>query len=128
MHNVISLTHATDIDGVGSAALIRIRYGIPLSNMFFTSYSTEALSRVEKDIKKAIKEGTMLIIADLAVNDSTLPYFARIIKFVKEKHGSIFWFDHHPWSKAAEKKLAHMCDIAIFGENSRYCGTEITRM
>ena len=128
MQNVISLTHATDIDGVGSAALIRMKYGIPLGRMFFADYSLEVLAKVEKEVKDAIGDGTTLIIADLAVNDRTMPYFMRIVKSVKARNGRVFWFDHHPWSENAERLLAGLCDVAILGENERYCGAEITRI
>ncbi len=128
MENVISLTHATDIDGVGSAALVRIKYGTPLNRIFFTDYNEDMLRHAARGIKGAVRSGTILIIADLAVNDRTLPHFLNIVKTVKRANGRVFWFDHHPWTSKAEKTLAPLCDIAIFGENHRYCGAEITRI
>ena len=128
MENVISLTHATDIDGVGSAALIRMKYGTGMGSIFFTDYSKEMLRYAGNGIKRTVGRGTTLIIADLAVNDMTLPYFISIVKTVKRANGRIFWFDHHPWTERAERTLAPLCDVAIFGENSRYCGAEITKI
>ncbi len=128
MEDVISLTHATDIDGVGSAALIRMKYHTPMERIFFTDYNIESLEYVERHVRKFISPRTKLIIADLAVNNRTLPHFLKIVRMVKKKGGRVFWFDHHPWTEEAEKELAPLCDVAIFGENNRYCGTEITRI
>ncbi len=127
MEDIISLTHATDIDGVGSAALIRIRYGIPVERAFFTDYKVESIEAAGKGIRKFLRKGTMLLVADLAVGSETGKAFFDIVKDVKKDGGHVMWFDHHPWDGPYAKKIAMLCDVAIFGENRKYCGTEITK-
>ncbi len=127
MERVISLTHATDIDGVGSAALIRMRYGVPLGRLFFTDYKRESLEYAERKITGAMRPKTRLIVADLAVGNETLGPFLRIAKRIRASGGKVSWFDHHPWTDEAERKLAPLCETAIFGENRRRCGAEITK-
>lgn len=126
MQNVFVLSHASDIDGVGSAALIKKKYGIPSSRLFFSDYSKEGLEYVNKGLSSFYKKGITLYICDLGVNDSILASYLKILEGVKRYGGKIYWFDHHPWSERAIKTLAKMCEAAIIGENKRYCATEIT--
>ncbi len=125
--NVISISHASDIDGVGSAALIKMKYGVKTGNIFFTDYSPESLESIRRSIKRIASAGAMLFITDLGVNAKTVPIFYDILKSIKEKGGKIFWFDHHPWDGKAIKRLAPMCEVSILGENDLFCATEITR-
>jgi uncharacterized protein len=127
MQNVYVLSHISDIDGVGSAALVKMKYNVPIDRIFFTDYTTEGIKRAEDGLNKALVKNPTLFITDLAVNDETIPIFLRILRKVKSMGGRVFWFDHHPWDKAAIKELVPLCDGAIFGENDLYCATEITR-
>ena len=125
--NIFSLTHQSDIDGVGSAALIKMRYGIPCKNMFFADYSPENVIRSKMEITKAAKEGVVLIIADLGLNEATKQPMLELIKNIKNKNGSVYWFDHHMWSDSWIREVASKCDAAIVNENAKYCATEIVR-
>ena len=127
MRDVISLTHATDIDGVGSAALIRMKYGIPTERAFLTDYRTETIESAYKGMRGFIKKGTVLIAADLAVGTESGRSFFKIVNAVKRAGGHVMWFDHHPWDGPYAKKIARLCDVVIFGENRKFCGTEITK-
>jgi oligoribonuclease NrnB/cAMP/cGMP phosphodiesterase (DHH superfamily) len=125
--NIFSLTHQSDIDGVGSAALIKMRYGIPAKNMFFADYSPENVIRSKQEITKAAKDGAVLIIADLGLNEATKQPMLELINNIKNKDGSVYWFDHHMWSDSWIKDVASKCDAAIVNENAEYCATEIVR-
>jgi oligoribonuclease NrnB/cAMP/cGMP phosphodiesterase (DHH superfamily) len=125
--NIFSLTHQSDIDGVGSAALIKMRYGIPGKNMFFADYSPENVIKSKIEITKAAKEGAVLIIADLGLNEATKQPMLELIKNIKNKNGSVYWFDHHMWKDSWIKEVASKCDAAIVNENAKYCATEIVR-
>lgn len=127
MQNVYVMSHISDIDGVGSAALIKMKYNVPTSRIFFTDYTPEGAQRAVQGLEKVLVTKSTLFITDLAVKKSTMPLFVRIIKKVKAAGGKVFWFDHHPWDENAAKNLAPLCDVAIFGENDMYCGAEITR-
>ncbi len=125
--NIISVTHASDIDGLGSAALIKMKYGIQSGNIFFTDYSNKGVLYVEKAIRKKLKEGvSVLFLTDLGMNDSLERIYRRIITDVKRSGGKVVWFDHHVWSSEQIRNVASLCDVAIVGENERYCATEIT--
>ena len=126
MENIISLTHASDIDGVSSAALIKMKYGVPDSNIFFADYSMKSLLSAGRGIRKALKPGTTLFITDIGINKGLAPEFIRIIKSVKGLNGSVVWFDHHFWEDSEIRNVAGGCDLAVIGENKRYCATEIT--
>lgn len=125
--NIFSLTHQSDIDGVGSAALIKMRYGIPNKNMFFTDYSTANVIRSKREITKAAKAGAVLIIADLGLNEATKRPMLELINSIIKKEGSVYWFDHHMWSDGWIKDVASRCTAAIVNENAKYCATEIVR-
>ncbi len=126
MRNIFIMSHQSDIDGVGSAALIRMKYEVPLSNIFFTDYSKAGLEYVDKNLSTMYKNGITLFIADLGINDSLIPSYKKIVDHVKKHNGSVVWFDHHPWPESAVKEIASKCDIAIVGENDKFCATEIT--
>ncbi len=126
MQKVFVLSHASDIDGVGSAALIRMKYGVPTSRLFFSDYSKEGISYAGRKIARFYREGITLFIADLGVNDALIGSYRTIIDGVRKGGGRVFWFDHHPWTQKGIEELASRCDIAVVGENERYCATEIT--
>jgi hypothetical protein len=128
MRNIIVISHSSDIDGVGSAALIKMKYRVPTSRIFFTDYAPKSLERVSRDVKAQLSKGTTLFITDLGVNGNALSVFQDMLESVKAAGGEVFWFDHHPWSSGAARKLAHLCKLAVFGENDMYCAAEITRM
>lgn len=126
MQNVFVLSHASDIDGVGSAALVKIKYSIPHSNMLFSDYSKQGLSYADRKLSRHYKKGITLFIADLGVHPGIVDLYRSILKSVKDGGGKVLWFDHHPWADESIKKLTPLCDAAIIGENSKYCATEIT--
>ncbi len=123
---VISITHMSDIDGIGSAALLKMKYDIPDNRQFFADYSVKSLEGVFGKLKRIYKKGDMLVIADLGLNKGTISIFSSIVKLFKNNGGRVAWFDHHPWSGEAIEKVASLCDIAIIGENRKHCATEIT--
>ena len=122
----LTITHATDIDGIGSAALLKMRYGIPDSRQFFTDYSPTGIEYVFEQLRKVHMGGDNLFIADLGLNKGTVRIFSEMIRFIKRNGGHVVWFDHHPWDAESISRVASLCDIAIIGENSRHCATEIT--
>ncbi len=127
MNNIFALCHQSDIDGVGSAALIKIRYGIPLRNIFFTDYSLDNMLLSKKRICSTAKRGAVLIIADLGLNKATKKPFSEMIDYIHRIDGKVYWFDHHVWDADGIKRIASKCDAAIVNENKKYCATEIVR-
>lgn len=121
------LSHTSDIDGVGSAALLIRRYGVPLRNIFFTEYTDSSVAYATGMIRRLAKKGISLYITDLGVSESREPLFADLVAYVRRKGGRVFWFDHHVWSKKGIDTIAAQCEIAVVGENPYFCAAEITR-
>jgi len=128
MENVFALSHASDIDGVGSAALVRMKYKVPLSNIFFSEYSTEGIDYVNLKLRPHYKKGIILFIMDLGVDDWLIGSYKKLLESVQKGGGKVFWFDHHPWTDKAIMTLTPKCEKAVIGENTKYCATEITFM
>ena len=126
MKNVIAISHSSDIDGVGSAALIKMRYGTPTNRIFFTDYSRESLGEISRGMKRMALRNTTLFITDLGVNEDAVRVIHGILKSVRDGGGKIFWFDHHPWSRKDIRNLASMCEVSVVGERA-LLATEITR-
>jgi hypothetical protein len=127
MKNVIVISHSSDIDGVGSAALIKMRYGVPTGRIFFTDYSPESLGKISRSVRRIASRGTTLFITDLGVNEDAVSVVYGVLKFIRDGGGRIFWFDHHPWAESYIRRLASMCELSVVGENKLFCATEITR-
>jgi uncharacterized protein len=121
----IVISHGADIDGVGCAALLKMKYGTKDSDIFLIDYSTEALQEVEKAIRKINPKDTDLFITDLSANDEKVGTFLSIIRRIKSGGGKVRWFDHHPWTANAEKAISKECEVIICGERDE-CASEIT--
>lgn len=126
---IISITHASDIDGLGSSALIKMKYRIPSSDIFFSDYSAEGLIYIEKKLERIIQKErrVTLFLTDHGMNKGLVGIFTRIIGMIKRNGGKVIWFDHHVWSEAELEDVASLCDLAIVGENHKSCATEITQ-
>ena len=127
MENIAVLSHNADMDGVGAAAMVKMKYGLDSGRLFFSSYGKESVLYAEKLLRKFYSKGFTLFITDLSMNDQMIGTWIQIIKRIKAKGGRVIWFDHHPWGEKGIAKVARLCDIAIVGENERYCATEIVR-
>ncbi len=123
--NMAVITHANDIDGIASAALISRKFNVPLSNLFFSDYSAGTLHHIRSGLGKSHNINA-LFITDLSMNKDLKRNFLEIIRLVKGRSGKIFWFDHHPWNAEDIRDMARLCDSIVAGENERYCATEIT--
>lgn len=125
---IVSVTHANDIDGIASAALIKMKYGMPSSRIFFTDYSERRVAYVGKSVERIARRerGTVLFLTDLGMNKILIGHYKGMIRSVKRNGGIVIWLDHHIWEDYALKEVAAMCDVAIVGENEKYCATEIT--
>ncbi|MDE1824817.1 MAG: hypothetical protein KGH61_02245 [Candidatus Micrarchaeota archaeon] len=127
MENIAVLSHNADMDGVGAAAMVKMKYGLDSGRLFFSSYGKESVLYAEKLLRKFYSNGFTLFITDLSMNEQMIATWIQIIKKIKARGGRVIWFDHHPWGKNGIAKVARLCDIAIVGENERYCATEIAR-
>lgn len=127
MRNVAVLSHIADIDGVGAAALIKMRYKIPASSLFFAGHSIDEMLSAEKDLARLYKRRMLLFITDLTPEPEAAPVFDRIMRGVNSHKGSVIFLDHHPWRDGMARRFALKSDLAIFGENREMCATELVR-
>ncbi len=124
---IFVLTHGNDLDGLGSAALIRRRYHVPLENIFFLDYGDDKLNYAVENILKRSVGKSIVFVADTGMSDGQILPFKRLILHIKKSGGKVFWFDHHHWKKNQIRDVAKICDLAVIGENEHACGAEITR-
>lgn len=127
MKNVAVLSHIADIDGVGAAALVKMRYSMPSQNVFFTGHSLEEVVLAEKGLSRLYKKGILLFITDLTPGPATIPIYAKILKRVKAHRGKVIILDHHTWNNEAVNKIAKKSPFAVFGENKDMCATELVK-
>ena len=127
MDNVFVLSHASDIDGVASAALIKIRFDVPLKNIYFSTYSEEGLEYAKEHMRANEVKCPVLFITDMGINERLTAFFKEILEKFRAENGMVVWLDHHIWSDKDIREIAGKCDLAIVGENPKYCATEITR-
>ncbi len=116
------VSHAEDLDGLASAALLARKFGVGKESIYFADYSPQLLSFVFKKLRS--RNCKAVFVTDLSVNESKAKDWLKILSSLRRKHTRIFWLDHHPWPENAEA-VAKLCDIAEYGENARYCATEI---
>lgn len=103
--------------------MLRLKYQIPLSSLFFADHSTKTLDYAFNGVEGKAKPGDIVFITDLSPDTSTLAYLKRRVLTLKRRGCAFIWLDHHPWAKGASG-LAAFCYAAIYGEN-RICATEI---
>ena len=118
------ISHCADIDGIGCVGLLKTKFDIPRSNVFLIDYGSGALEAVVNTIKKAKPKDTNLFITDLGANDEKVEAFLSLLETIRKGGGNIFWFDHHPWTENAVKKVSGKCATIVCGERNE-CASEI---
>lgn len=121
---VLVLSHREDIDGIASAALVKLKYGVPDSNIFYSDYTERMLRSVYNGIARLNPISPTLFITDLNANDHLIPVLRDIMTLVRRRGGKVIWIDHHPWSTKCTAALVPLCASVIAGE-SRMCATEL---
>ena len=122
---IFVISHASDIDGVGSASLMRIKYGLPKDHIFFADYSAETIRKISEALIPEAAKGITLMVSDLGMSPAIMPGFIRLISAIRKHNGRVMWFDHHQWTAEQINNVASKCDFATVGENKSHCATEI---
>lgn len=125
MENVAVLSHIGDIDGVGAAALIKMKYRMPASNIFFTSHDLADLEKAYAGLKPLFRKETLFFITDMNPGVDTAKLYEQMVEQVNRRGGHVIWFDHHPWSDENLRNIAAECDMAVVGENKEMCATQL---
>lgn len=121
---VMSISHNADMDGIGAVAMLKMKYKISDRDIFLINYSREELADVEKAIRKAKPENTLLFITDLGVNADKVDLFLSIIKTIKRGGGKVYWLDHHMWPEEMAKKIEKECEKLVHDRKNE-CASEI---
>jgi oligoribonuclease NrnB/cAMP/cGMP phosphodiesterase (DHH superfamily) len=127
MERTFVISHGQDIDGVGSASLLRMRYLIDLKDMFFINYSQADFESALREVGRRLGKGSIVFFTDLSLNEKMVPMVDRFVRRVRARGGSVVWLDHHHWSDRALEVVARKCETAIVGENSCACATDIAK-
>jgi oligoribonuclease NrnB/cAMP/cGMP phosphodiesterase (DHH superfamily) len=127
MANTLVVSHADDIDGVGSASLLKLRYHLNSKDLFFVNHSRVDFENAIRRITPRLGNGAIVFFTDLSLNENLTGLVSRFVRLVNSKGGSVVWLDHHYWSDAAIKEIAARCEFAIVGENRCACATDITK-
>jgi uncharacterized protein len=127
MANTMVVSHADDIDGVGSASLLKLRYHLDSRDLFFVNHSKSDFENAFSRIAPRLGKGAIVFFTDLSLNDNLTGLVSLFIRSVNSKGGAVVWLDHHYWSDAAIKEIATRCEVAIVGENKCACATDITK-
>lgn len=105
MNKIMILTHA-DCDGICAGAIVLARF--PGAGVFFTKPVS-----ICEDLKSI--EAERIVICDIAINKAEQQKFISVLAGKKAR---IMYFDHHPLSKEAKKRLSGMLEFFVNDERS----------
>lgn len=127
MESTFVVSHADDIDGVGSASLLKMRYHLDSGSLFFVNHSLADFEDAIRRIAPRLGKGSLVFFTDLSLNPNLHATVSRFIRLVRSKGGAVVWLDHHYWSDRDISEIARRCEVAIVGENRCACATDITK-
>lgn len=122
---IYSLTHAVDLDGMASAALLVRNYGMPISNIMFVDYSGKEFDRAMDSVNRIDGSGNVLVITDFSMTGGNAKSMGGVLSGFRKRGNRIIWLDHHPWDRSMIAKASRYCDIMIVGENPLFCAAEL---
>src|SRR6266540_3559301 len=121
---VIICTHEADIDGMYSASVALMRF--PRSKVSFYNYGLDNFKRMFGYLKyeSKTKDG-LAIISDLGINDDNVSQLCvESIQYLKKRHWSVIWVDHHPWHRKSMMSIRKL--VKLFHDSSgKKCATEL---
>ena len=124
--SVLVFTHEQDVDGLFSAAVLRIAF--PQCEVNLTNYGLEKMTAIADTIKSRVQRGVgTIVIADVGVNEeSYLPVF-EALRFSKEKGWKNIWLDHHVWPEGPKKEIESVCELVLHIERDgiKRCASEL---
>ena len=121
---VIICTHEADIDGMYSASVALMRF--PRSKVSFYNYGRDNFKKMFDYLKyeSKTKDG-LAIISDLGINDDNVSDLCvESIQYLKKRHWSVIWVDHHPWHRKSLMSIRKL--VKLFHDSSgKKCATEL---
>jgi oligoribonuclease NrnB/cAMP/cGMP phosphodiesterase (DHH superfamily) len=123
--DIYNMTHASDLDGISSAAMLVGTYKVPLSNIYFADYTEERFQYNLLRIRRDAPKDSVFIISDLSIGNSQSRQFFALLRYLKGRNNKIVWIDHHVWDGKVINAAAKFCDLMVVGENARNCAAEL---
>ncbi len=123
-HKIYNLSHMSDFDGIGSAAVIMHYTRMPKENLNFGVYTKESIKGVKEWTDKIGFSGSVFIISDMPPQKEYIDEIASLLESIKQRNNLVFWIDHHPWEENDYKAISKYLDFAIYGEKN-VCAAEI---
>ena len=130
-NNFLIFSHEQDVDGLFSAAVLRMRY--PESQVILTNYGFENMLAMKEKIlsfTQTFDSGT-IIISDISVNyESYLPIY-EAFSASKQRGYSNIWIDHHIWPDSLVEILSSVCEFVLWTQDKmgadepKKCATEL---
>ncbi|HKU49038.1 MAG TPA: hypothetical protein VJP79_03725 [Nitrososphaera sp.] len=125
--SVLVFSHEQDVDGVFSAAILRIAF--PSCQVFLTNYGLDRMTMVAQTIESQMLEppGT-IIIADVGVNEESYAPVLQALQKSKEKGWKNIWLDHHVWANKPRQDLEQVCELTIYHaekDGIKKCASEL---
>ena len=121
---VIICTHEADIDGIYSASVALMRF--PRSKVSFYNYGLDNFKKMFDYLKyeSKTKDG-LAIISDLGIDDDNVSSLCvESISYLKKRHWSVIWVDHHPWHRKSLMSIRKL--VKLFHDASgKKCATEL---
>jgi len=121
--NVTCITKDSNPDGISGPALLVYNYGMKPENTILTNYKD--LDRMLARLNRAKISDSVIVFNDMGISPGNLDNSMKILKLLKSRKNRIIWIDHHPWDKEVVGSVRNLIDFAVFGENPRYCATEL---
>src|SRR5271155_4185518 len=109
MENIAVLSHADDIDGIGSAALVKMKYQVDTKKLFFISHIDADIAYAASQMKRLSRKGFTLFVTDLDPSGHTRKLYEDIVKGVNKNGGKVIWFAHHSWDRFSVDNIANKC-------------------
>jgi oligoribonuclease NrnB/cAMP/cGMP phosphodiesterase (DHH superfamily) len=130
-NNFLIFSHEQDVDGLFSAAVLRMVY--PQSEVILTNYGYQNMLAVKNKIlsfTQSHDSGTV-IISDIGVNYESYPPVYEALSTSKRRGFSNIWIDHHVWPEGMKEKFSAICEMLLRSETEigsngvKKCATEI---
>lgn len=121
---VIICTHEADIDGMYSASVALMRF--PRAKVSFYNYGLNNFKKMFDNLKYESKtKHGLAIISDLGINDDNLSDLCvESIQYLKKRHWSVIWVDHHPWHRKSLKSIRKLVKL-LHDSSGKKCATEL---
>ena len=125
--NVLVFSHEQDVDGVFSAAILRITHGDP--KIILTNYGFENSVFIKNKIISFVNDNPSgkIIIADMGPNPESISPIIEGLTFANENKWKCIWIDHHIWSDDLKSRLGPLCELVLCSESGgeKKCTAEL---